>query len=89
MNPGNKFEVVVDGVLQNAELLNIVTINEKDYAVYYIDNGNENFDIMASEITSNDDGSYKLSDVNDDNVRRKIINFINKSLNQVKKLTKY
>ncbi len=81
MNPGNKFEVVVDGVLQNAELLNIVTINEKDYAVYYIDNGNENFDIMASEITSNDDGSYKLSDVNDDNVRRKIINFINKSLN--------
>lgn len=81
MNPGDKFEVVVDGVLQNAELLNIVTINEKDYAVYYIDNGNENFDIMASEITSNDDGSYKLSDVNDDNVRRKIINFINKSLN--------
>lgn len=81
MNPGNKFEVVVDGVLQNAELLNIVTINEKDYAVYYIDNGNENFDIMASEITSNDDGRYKLSDVNDDNVRRKIINFINKSLN--------
>ena len=81
MNPGNKFEVVVDGVLQNAELLNIVTINEKDYAVYYIDNGNENFDIMASEITSNDDGSYKLSDVNYDNVRRKIINFINKSLN--------
>lgn len=76
MNPGDKFEVVVDGVLQNAELLNIVTINEKDYAVYYIDNGNENFDIMASEITSNDDGSYKLSDVNDDNVRRKIINFI-------------
>ena len=81
MNPGDKFEVVVDGVLQNAELLNIVTINEKDYAVYYIDNGNENFDIMASEIKSNDDGSYKLSDVNDDNVRRKIINFINKSLN--------
>ncbi len=81
MNPGDKFEVVVDGVLQNAELLNVVTINEKDYAVYYIDNGNENFDIMASEITSNDDGSYKLSDVNDDNVRRKIINFINKSLN--------
>ena len=89
MNPGDKFEVVVDGVLQNAELLNVVTINEKDYAVYYIDNGNENFDIMASEITSNDDGSYKLSDVNDDNVRRKIINFVNKSLNQVKKLTKY
>lgn len=81
MNPGDKFEVVVDGVLQNAELLNVVTIKEKDYAVYYIDNGNENFDIMASEITSNDDGSYKLSDVNDDNVRRKIINFINKSLN--------
>ena len=81
MNPGDKFEVVVDGVLQNAELLNVVTINEKDYAVYYIDNGNENFDIMASEIKSNDDGSYKLSDVNDDNVRRKIINFINKSLN--------
>ena len=48
MNPGDKFEVVVDGVLQNAELLNVVTINEKDYAVYYIDNGNENFDIMAS-----------------------------------------
>ena len=81
MNPGDKFEVVVDGVLQNAELLNVVTINEKDYAVYYIDNGNENFDIMASEITPNDDGSYKLSDVNDDNVRRKIINFIKKSLN--------
>lgn len=81
MNPGDKFEVVVDGVLQNAELLNVVTINEKDYAVYYIDNGNENSDIMASEITPNDDGSYKLSDVNDDNVRRKIINFINKSLN--------
>lgn len=81
MNPGDKFEVVIDGVLQNAELLNVVTINEKDYAVYYIDNGNENFDIMASEITSNDDDSYKLSDVNDDNVRRKIINFINKSLN--------
>ncbi len=81
MNPGDKFEVVVDGVLQNAELLNVVTINEKDYAVYYIDNGNENFDIMASEITSNDDGSYKLNDVNDDNIRRKIINFINKSLN--------
>ena len=81
MNPGDKFEVVVDGVLQNAELLNVVTINDKDYAVYYIDNGNENFDIMASEIISNDDGSYKLSDVNDDNVRRQIINFINKSLN--------
>lgn len=81
MNPGDEFEVVVDGVLQNAELLNIVTINDKDYAVYYIDNGNENFDIMASEITTNDDGSYKLSDVNDDNVRRQIINFINKSLN--------
>lgn len=81
MNPGDEFEVVVDGVLQNAELLNVVTINDKDYAVYYIDNGNENFDIMASEITSNDDGSYKLSDVNDDNVRRQIINFINKSLN--------
>lgn len=81
MNPGDKFKVVVDGVLQNAELLNVVTINEKDYAVYYIDNGNENFDIMASEITSNDDGSYKLNDVNDDNIRRKIINFINKSLN--------
>ena len=28
MNPGDKFEVVVDGVLQNAELLNIVTIND-------------------------------------------------------------
>ena len=81
MNPGDEFEVVVDGVLQNAELLNVVTINDKNYAVYYIDNGNENFDIMASEITSNDDGSYKLSDVNDDNVRRQIKNFINKSLN--------
>ena len=46
-----KFQVQIEtGEIMEAELLSVVEIDEKEYAVYSIDNNNGTVDILASYV---------------------------------------
>lgn len=79
MNTNNQtFKVQIEtGEIVDAELLANITIDEKDYAVYTITNPNGNIDILASYIIKDSEGYDSLADIDNDNDKQKITNYIN------------
>ncbi len=75
MDIGDKFKIEVDGTSKEAELLRIATIDNNDYAIYAIDNGNDTSDIFASKIVKNPNNEDTLVDL-DDNERTKLTEVI-------------
>jgi hypothetical protein len=72
-----KFQVKVEtGEIMEAELLSVVEIDSKEYAVYSIDNNNGTVDILASYVEKDEEGYDKLVDIIDPVDKEKISTFI-------------
>lgn len=72
-----KFKVEIEtGEILEAELLSVVEIDEKQYAVYSIDNQNGTVDILASYVEKDEEGYDKLVDIDNPLDKEKIANFI-------------
>jgi hypothetical protein len=72
-----KFQVKVEtGEIMDAELLSVVEIDGKKYAVYSIDNKDGTVDILASYVVVDEEGYDKLEDINNPIDKEKITNFI-------------
>lgn len=74
-----KFQVQIEtGEIMEAELLTIVEIDSKEYAVYSLDNNNGTVDILASYVEKDEEGYDKLVDISNPLDKEKISNFIKK-----------
>ena len=74
-----KFQVQIEtGEVMDAELLSVVNIDNKDYAIYSIDNKNGTVDILASYVVKDEEGYDKLLDINNPVDKEKIAVFIKK-----------
>ena len=78
MNSNNQiFQVQIEtGEIMDAELLSVVDIDGKEYAVYSLDNNNGTVDILASYVTKDEEGYDKLMDIDNPIDKEKISNFI-------------
>lgn len=76
-NFNQTFKVQVEtGEIMDAELLSIVRIDNKEYAVYSLDNKNGTIDILASYVIKDAEGYDKLLDIIDPTDKAKISKFI-------------
>ena len=71
-----------NGEIKEAELLNVFSINDNEYAVYSIDNGDETSNLYASRIEIDENGQTKLVDLKDNNEKIEIINIVKELLNK-------
>ena len=70
------------GEIKDAELLNVISNNDKEYAVYSIDNGDETSNLYASRIVIDENGKTKLIDLEDNAEKVAIIEKIKEMLNK-------
>lgn len=72
-----KFQVEVEtGEIMDAELLSVVEIDGKEYAVYSLDNKNGTVDILASYVVKDAEGFDQLVDITNPIDKEKISDFI-------------
>lgn len=72
-----KFQVEIEsGEIMEAELLSVVEIDGKEYAVYSLDNNNGTVDILASYVEKDEEGYDKLVDITNPIDKEKVSNFI-------------
>lgn len=72
-----KFQVEIEtGEIMDAELLSVVEIDGKEYAVYSLDNENGTVDILASYVEKDSEGFDQLVDITNPVDKEKISNFI-------------
>ena len=72
-----RFQVQIEpSEIMEAELLSVVEIDNKEYAVYSIDNNNGTVDILASYVEKDEEGYDKLVDINNPEDKEKVTNFI-------------
>ena len=72
-----KFQVEIEtGEVMDAELLSVVEIDGKEYAVYSLDNKNGTVGILASYVVKDSEGYDQLIDINNPVDKEKISNFI-------------
>lgn len=71
------FKVQIDGgEVKDAELLTVVTIGEKEYAIYTVENENGTVDVLASYVQQDENGYDVLVDITDEGDRAKIAEVI-------------
>lgn len=76
-NEKQKFPVKLkDGQEKIAQVLSIVYIDNKKYAVYSVDDNNDSKIIMASYVKEDEDGYDVLVDITDVRDKEKITNYI-------------
>lgn len=74
-----KFQVQIEtGAIMEAELITVVEIDSKEYAVYSIDNQNGTVDILASYVEKDEEGYDKLVNITNPADKEKISMFIKK-----------
>ncbi len=72
-----RFQVRIEtGEIMEAELLSVVFIDGRKYAIYSLDNNDGTVDILASYVTVTADGYDKLIDIDNPLDKEKISNFI-------------
>ena len=72
-----KFQVEIEtGEVMEAELLSVVEIDGKEYAVYSLANKNGTVDILASYVVKDAEGYDQLIDITNPVDKEKISNFI-------------
>lgn len=72
-----KFQVEIEtGEIMDAELLSVVEIDGKEYAVYSLDNQNGTVDILASYVMKDAEGYDQLVDITNPVDKEKVSNFI-------------
>ena len=65
------------GEIKDAELITVVTIDGKEYAIYMIDNDMGMVEILASYVQKDAEGYDTLVDIDDEEDRKKVFAFIN------------
>ena len=74
-----KFQVQIEtGAIMEAELITVVEIDSKEYAIYSIDNQNGTVDILASYVEKDEEGYDKLVNITNAEDKEKISMFIKK-----------
>lgn len=72
-----RFQVQIEtGEIMEAELLSVVEMDGKEYAVYSLDNKNGTVDILASYVIKDEEGYDKLIDIEDPMDKERITEFI-------------
>ena len=72
-----KFQVEIEtGVIKEAELITIVSIDGIEYAIYMIDNETGSVDILASYLKKDEEGYDVLVDIDSDDDKLKVAEFI-------------
>ncbi len=61
-----KFDIEIDGVINKAEMLKVITFEDQEYAIYAVDKGDETSDVLASRLVKNEDGTDTLVDLTDE-----------------------
>ena len=82
MKKGQIFDIEIDGILKQAELLDIVDYKEERYAVYSTPKDEENSDIFASKIVKDSEGNDELVDIDNNEVKKYILELIHDSINR-------
>lgn len=72
-----KFEIEVDGVTKEAEVLKVLKLDDREYALYSVELDDENSDIFASEIVQDEEGYDKLIDIEDNKIRQNLLEIAN------------
>ena len=72
-----KFNIEIDGVDKEAEVLKILSIDNKEYVIYSVDNGDDTSDIFTSEIIKDEEGYDKLIYIEDEKTKQNILEIIN------------
>ena len=71
-----KFQVEIEtGEIKEAELLTIVEIDGKEYAIYMIDNDDneyESVDVLASYVMKDSEGYDIIEDIEDNDERQEV-----------------
>ncbi len=61
-----KFDIEIDGVINKAEMLKVITFEDQEYAIYAVDKGDGTSDVLASRLVKNEDGTDTLIDLTDE-----------------------
>jgi len=72
-----KFNVEIDGIDKEANVIKIISIDDREYVIYTVDNGDETSDIFSSEIVKDEEGYDKLVDIEDPVIKQNISEIIN------------
>ena len=81
MNEKQTFKVQIDnGELLNAQVIAVIEIDTKDYAIYKVDNKNGTSDILASYVIQDEEGYDVLKDIQIEEDKCKITDFIKELL---------
>jgi len=76
-----KFQVQTEtGEMKEAELITIVYIDNKEYAIYMIDNDEGSVDILASYVEKDHEGYDTLVDIDNEEDKLKVTEFISNLL---------
>ncbi len=72
-----KFSVETEtGEIREAELITVVSIDGKEYAVYMLDNDMGSVDILASYVKKDPEGYDTLVDIDNEEDKQKVTEFI-------------
>lgn len=80
MEKGQVFDVEIDGISKQAELIDTVEYEGDKYAVYFTENSANNDDIYISKIVKDEEGYDELVDISNPNVKEYVMNIIEESL---------
>ena len=77
-----KFDVQIEtGEIVQAELLSIVDIDGKEYAIYSLENENGTVDIVSSYVEQDEEGYDILVDIDNPYDKQKVSSFIQNLMN--------
>lgn len=76
MGEFQKIKVEIDGVEVVAEVLDIVNLDNDEYAIYRVPKDNETSDVFASKIVKDMDGSERLVDIEDEYTKTRLLEMI-------------
>lgn len=81
MSEQQTFKIQIDnGKILDAKVIAVVEIDKKDYAIYTIDNNNGTSDILASYVVQDEEGYDVLKDIQVEEDKFKITEFIKELL---------
>ena len=75
-----KFKIEIDGVEREANVVNVMNIDGKQILVYSIPSVEETSELYYSEIVKDEEGYDKLIDVENEDIKNKVIELINSML---------
>ena len=70
------------GEIMEAELLFVIGVRQKEYALYTLDNGNGTYDVLASRVLQDEEGYDYLIDITDEEDKITLTKYIRDSLKE-------